>query len=206
MKKGTITFSRVNGSEDPNSPHIIELNKEQLKSGDHFSEQFDEVVNLKNGSIYRIDFSGEDLAGNIAKNILINNVTFDTSSPELSILTPSSNGFYSNISMAIEINELLLSGEIIFEQKGGTNDPLSPHKIELNSDQLKIGKHSSININSLTTLTSNAVYNIRLAGMDQAGNQGVSEEIANITFDEIPPDITIISPDPDSFINSKHWD
>ena len=203
MKKGTITFSRVNGSEDPNSPHIIELNKEQLKSGDHFSEQFDEVVNLKDGSIYRIDFSGEDLAGNIAKNILINNVTFDTSSPELSILTPPSNGFYSNISMAIEINELLLSGEIIFEQKGGTNDPLSPHKIELNSDQLKIGKHSSININSLTTLTSNAVYNIRLAGMDQAGNQGVSEEIANITFDEIPPDITIISPDPDSFINSK---
>ena len=67
MKKGTIIFTRMNGSEDPNSPHIIELAGDQLKFGDHFSEQFDNVVNLKDGSIYKIEFSGEDLAGNIAK-------------------------------------------------------------------------------------------------------------------------------------------
>ena len=203
MKKGTIIFTRMNGSEDPNSPHIIELTGDQLKFGDHFSEEFDNVVNLKDGSIYKIEFSGEDLAGNIAKSISINNVTFDTSSPELSILTPSVNGFYSDINMSIQINELLLSGEIIFEQNGGAKDPLSPHKIELINDQIKEGKHSGININSLTTLTSNAVYNIRIEGIDQAGNQGVSEEITNITFDEIPPEIAIISPEADSFINSK---
>ena len=144
---------------------------------------------------YKIEFSGEDLAGNVAKNISINNLTFDTSSPELTILTPSVNGFFSDINMSIQINELLLSGEIIFEQNGGAKDPLSPHKIELTNDQLKEGKHSGININSLTTLTSNAVYNIRIEGIDQAGNQGVSEEITNITFDEIPPEIAIISPE-----------
>ena len=130
-------------------------------------------------------------------------MTFDASSPELTILMPPANGFYSKINMAIQINELLLSGEIIFEQNGGANDPLSPHKIELSNDQIKEGKHSGININSLTSLTSNAVYNIRIKGIDQAGNQGVSEEITNITFDEIPPDIAIISPEPDSFISTK---
>ena len=203
MKKGAITITRVNGSEDPNSPHVIKLNGDQLKFGDHFSENFDEMIQLKDGSIYNIELSGEDLAGNVAKNILINNVKYDISLPVLSILAPPSNGFYSSMILSIEINELLLSGKIIFEQDGGTNDPLSPHKIELTKDQLTTGKHSDININSLISLTSNTVYNVRVEGIDQAMNQGVSERINSITFDKIPPDISIVSPDPDSFINSK---
>ena len=203
LKKGSISFTRINGNEDPNSPHIIELGGKQLIFGDHFSESFDEITKLKDGSIYKIEFSGEDLAGNVAKNILINNVTYDTSKPLLSILSPSSNGFYSNIEMGIEINELLLSGKIIFEQDGGVNDPLSPHKIDLSNDQLKRGNHSGININTLTSLTANTVYNVSIEGMDLAGNQGVSESINNITFDNIPPNISIVSPAPNSYINSS---
>ena len=203
LKKGNITFTRINGNEDPNSPHIINLSGKQLLMGDHYSEIFDEVIQLKDGSIYKIEFSGEDLAGNVAEKILINNVMYDTSKPLLTITDPSNEGFYSNIIMAIESNELLLSGKIIFEQEGGANDPLSPHNIDLSNNQLKPGKHSGININSLISLTANTVYNIRIEAIDLAGNQGVSQSINSITFDNVPPKIAIVSPEPESFINSK---
>ena len=202
MGKGKMTFTRIGGAEDPESPHVIELVGGRLKQGDHYEESFDGDMSLQDGSIYAIEFSGEDLAGNVAVNVSTNNITYDTFPPIMSVSKPAANGFYKQVLLDYELNEPLTSGKIIFERRGGTADPMSPHEIELSGDQLSAGQKSGININALTDLASNATYNVRVEGTDLAGNLGQSDEIMGVTFDNIEPEIAITSPAPDSYINN----
>ena len=201
MRKGKMIFSRTGGAEDPISPHIVELSGNRLKQGDHYEESFNNDVQLKDGSIYTIEFSGEDLAGNVAINVSVENITFDTSPPVIVINEPTANGFYNPVMLGYELNETLVSGKIILERRGGANDPMSPHEIALSNDQLLPGKKSDFLINTHTNLISNTTYNIRIEGQDMAGNMGKSLEITGVTFDDIPPDISVTSPAPDSYIN-----
>ena len=197
MGKANIVFTRTGGTEDPLSPHVVELTGDRLKFGDHISEPFDGDTKLIDGSVYSIEFSGEDLAGNVAVNISQKDITYDILPPEITITSPESGGFYSKINLAFELKETLEEGRIIFERQGGIDDPMSPHEIELNADQLKTGPKTGINISTLTSLTPNTTYSVRIEAIDLAGNNGNSEEITNVTFDNIPPDISITSPNVD---------
>ena len=201
MGNGKMIFTRTGGGEDPTSPHEIDLTGNRLKQGDHYEESFNNDVQLKDGSIYTIQFSGEDFAGNVAINVSVENITFDTSPPVIVINEPTANGFYNQVMLGYELNEILVSGKIILERRGGANDPMSPHEIALSNDQLLPGKKSDFLINTHTNLISNTTYNIRIEGQDMAGNMGKSLEIAGVTFDDIPPDISVTSPAPDSYIN-----
>ena len=198
--KGKMIFNRTGGAEDPTSPHEINLTGNRLKQGDHYEESFNNDVELKDGSIYTIEFSGEDIAGNVAINVSVENITFDTSPPVIVINEPTANGFYNQVMLGYELNETLISGKIILERRGGANDPLSPHEIALSNDQLLSGKKSDFLINTHANLMSNTTYNISIEGQDMAGNMGKSLEITGVTFDDIPPDISVTSPAPDSYI------
>ena len=198
--KGKMIFNRTGGAEDPTSPHEINLTGNRLKQGDHYEESFNNDVELKDGSIYTIEFSGEDIAGNVAINVSVENITFDTSPPVIVINEPTANGFYNQVMLGYELNETLISGKIILERRGGANDPLSPHEIALSNDQLLPGKKSDFLINTHANLMSNTTYNISIEGQDMAGNMGKSLEITGVTFDDIPPDISVTSPAPDSYI------
>lgn len=200
MGKGQITFTRSGGANDPNSPHMVELTGNRLKYGDHISESFDGDVTLKDGSIYTIELSGEDLAGNVAVPVSIKDITYDVSPPILTITSPTNGGFYNKVVTAYSLNEPLVSGRIVYERTGGASDNISPHHFDLNVDQLKTGNHGNI---SITGLASNAVYRMWIEGVDRAGNEGKSTEINGVTFDDIPPEIAITSPAPNAFINSK---
>ncbi|MBC8345563.1 MAG: hypothetical protein ISR82_04155 [Candidatus Marinimicrobia bacterium] len=202
MGKGKMIFTRTGGAEDPTSPHENELTEGRLKQGDHYQESFDNDVQLKDGSIYSIEFSGEDLAGNVAVNVSVENITFDTSPPIIVISQPKANGFYNQLMLDYELNEKLTTGQIVLERRGGTVDPMSPHKIDLVDDQLNTGQQLGIQINTLTNLVSNTTYNIWIEGQDVAGNVGKSKEITGVTFDNIPPDISVTFPEEDSYINS----
>ena len=57
MGNGKMSFIRTGGSEDPDSPHVVELSGERLKQGNHFEESFDTDIRLNDGTIYQIDFS-----------------------------------------------------------------------------------------------------------------------------------------------------
>lgn len=202
MGKGKIIFTRTGGMEDPENPHEIELTGDRLKQGSHYKEVFDSDINLNDGSIYTIEFSGEDMAGNVAVNVSLENITYDSSPPIVAVINPKSNGFYNQIALDYDLNETLLSGKIIFEHRGGIPDPMSPHEIELSENQLMPGQKIGININALTDLVSNATYNVSVTGIDLAGNEGNSEDNTGITFDNIPPEIAIISPTAESYIKS----
>ena len=90
MGKGLLVFTRINGSEDAKSPHIIELTGNQLKQGPHYDESFTDQLTLKDGSVYSITFSGQDMAGNIATDVSISNIVFDSVPPKISIVSPLS--------------------------------------------------------------------------------------------------------------------
>ena len=202
MGKGKISFTRTGGTEDPDSPHVVELSGQRLQQGDHFEESFDTDIGLNDGTIYQIGFSGEDLAGNEADEIRLDNIKYDISPPNIIVNQPLSNGFYNKVSLDFELNEQMKTGKIVFNRRGGEEDPMSPHEIDLKNDQLSVGQKTGININALTNLMSNVTYNIIVEGEDLAGNLGKSEEITGVTFDDIAPDIAITAPAVDSYINN----
>ena len=60
----------------------------------------------------------------------------------------------------------------------------------------------SLNLSQQLNLVSNAVYRIYIEGLDVAGNEGKSDMVESITFDNVPPEISITSPAVESFINA----
>ena len=110
--------------------------------------------------------------------------------------------FYNSINLDFSIDEDLSIGNIIVERTGGASDPSSPHKIDFTSEQLTKGQKTGIIIDQLTNLASNATYDIKIEATDIAGNNGVSNIINKVTFDDIPPEISITSPPSESFINN----
>ncbi|MEC7871559.1 MAG: Ig-like domain-containing protein [Candidatus Neomarinimicrobiota bacterium] len=202
MGKGKITFTRTGGSQDPQSPHIINLNGGRLSQGAQYDESFNDDIALKDGSVYTITFGAQDMAGNIATDISVQNIIFDSASPEITILSPQPSIFTNNLIVNYSLNEDLKSGKIRIERTGGPNDSSSPYELDLLEDQLKKNATIDFNISEQINLASNAVYKITVEGVDIAGNEGISDPIEDITFDDIPPDISIISPAVDSFINT----
>ena len=99
-------------------------------------------------------------------------------------------------------NEKLKSGKVVLERTGGPNDSSSPHEISLIDIQLQESSKISVDITQQANLVSNAVYRVSLVGLDIAGNEGISNVIDDVTFDDIPPEISVISPAAESFINS----
>ena len=142
------------------------------------------------------------MAGNIATDVSISNIVFDSSPPKISISIPKANNFYNSINLDFSIDEDLSIGNIIVERTGGASDPSSPHKIDFTSEQLTKGQKTGIIIDQLTNLASNATYDIKIEATDIAGNNGVSNIINKVTFDDIPPEISITSPPSESFINN----
>ena len=202
MGKSKITFTRTGGAQDPQSPHVVNLSGERLKQGAHYDESFENDIILKDGSVYSISFVAEDMAGNIADEVSVDNITYDSTGPEMVILNPKPSIFSNQINVDFSLNESLSSGKIIIERTGGPNDSSSPHEITLLDDQLIQSLKLTIDINQQVSLASNAVYKISVEGVDIAGNDGLSNIVENVTFDDIPPEISIISPDLDTFINS----
>ena len=202
MGKASITYTRTAGAQDPQSPHIINLTGARLQQGTRYDETFENEIILKDGSVYSISMLAEDMAGNVAEKITVDNITFDSTGPEITILSPSSSTFTNQLNVDFSLNEQLQKAKIILERTGGPNDSSSPHEINLVDTELAPASKTSIDINQQINLVSNAVYRISIEGVDIAGNKGVSNIVESITYDDIPPEISIISPNAETFINA----
>jgi hypothetical protein len=76
---------------------------------------------------------------------------------------------HSNI--RYELSENVMSGQILFEQTGGSDDPDTPHIAVLANDELMAGVHLAKKLTSLPELVDGAKYRLSMSAVDSAGNE-----------------------------------
>lgn len=89
LASGTITFTRTDGTEDANSPHVVTLTGDELNAGTRATSALTSAPTLVSGAIYTISFDGQDAAENNAITVSATDVTFQD--PTLSVEAPTEN-------------------------------------------------------------------------------------------------------------------
>ena len=83
-----IKIEHTDGLIDPSSPYTIELESNELLKGEYNDIYFVNSFSLNDGSIYNFTFNGFDKAGNKSNEIIINDITYDITSPTIEIDFP----------------------------------------------------------------------------------------------------------------------
>ncbi|MFQ6612928.1 MAG: Ig-like domain-containing protein, partial [Fidelibacterota bacterium] len=200
LLKGTITFSRTGGADDPGSTYTYNLTSGQLKQGEHNDVTLD--LPLQDGSIYSIAFSGEDLAGNQSEPVTVSDIRYDITAPVIQINQPMENTYYQELKLAFTVDEPLKTVDIILERRGGTADADSPRSVSLEKNLLSTGKHEDINLVELLHPVDGTTYNIKIESQDLAGNRAETVEILNLVYDISPPQLSIQAPIPGGYYNN----
>ena len=97
--------------EDPLSPHQIQFSGKMLNIGSHDSIDFNQYKLLSDSSIYDIELSAIDLAGNIAIPYKITDVLYDISEPIISEVYPPENSNINKDSVSYVLSEDIQFGE-----------------------------------------------------------------------------------------------
>ena len=91
-KSGTITWTRVSGNPDPNSPHVVNLASAELSYDTPYEDitltngHDAEEDSLVDGTYYSISWSAVDSADNASENIYITTpVLYDTTNPNVQL-------------------------------------------------------------------------------------------------------------------------
>jgi len=204
LKEAIITISQVSGPDDPNSPHVFDIPATYRFEGFYQEVNFEDKIFLVDGTSYEISIVVTDMAKNTAETIIISNVTFDTTPPVLSIISPLENSFYLDFLLEYNISEPLSFGRVDLQRVRGMYDSDSPYTVELENEELSILENNVIDLDQKLPLKSGAGYDMEISILDRAGNS--SDEkilIENITYDTIPPVIAILAPVLDDFFNYK---
>ncbi len=84
---GTVTWTKVGGNTDSNSPHIVSLSSSELDSTTTFSDYTltNVPTTLVSGSNYRITWSATDSAGNVSTDFISEPVYYDTTAPTVAL-------------------------------------------------------------------------------------------------------------------------
>ena len=107
LHKGTISWSQIGGVEDADAPHIVNLNGVELASGLHDSINLADMPSLRDGGIYTVIFSGLDRAGNIADSVIVSEVLYDFTDPEIVIEYPLPRSISNTTAMTYILSCLL---------------------------------------------------------------------------------------------------
>ena len=201
LLSGKIIFENIGGENDINSPHEIVLTGKQLSSGDHTLENFNNSLNLNNDSFYNIIFSGEDVAGNKAELVKLENMRFDNILPIADISIPLPSSIINNHEVSYTISENLIDGYAIWTQVSGNEDMLSPRRIKMKPNEMEEGERSTI-FAEPEPLISGAIYNLTLELIDEAGNVSLESIVNDLRFDLEPPQFSDIIPS-GGYYNSK---
>ena len=151
-------------------------------------------MTLVNGTVYTIEFNGQDIAGNQASTFSITGVTFDTSPPVFSNVSPSKDAKVKTANVGYTLDEQLASGSVTFTRTDGATDNNSPHTKSLTGNELNKGTKALSVLTNAPTLVDGAIYTIAFNGQDAAGNQATTISITGVTFDTTPPKFTNVSP------------
>ena len=194
LAEGNLVVTQSGGVFDSRSPHKIPLLNHEIKFGEYNNVQFVNGPNLQNGSIYTIEFSGKDFAGNEVRTSKVTNVLFDNEPPVVSLSKPVDAEQIKTTEISYMLSDNLSKGIITFEQTGGTTDLVSPHVVELSGSQLRQGPQIDIDMKLMDILADGARYTLSIQGWDRAGNESVITAVKDVLFDVLPPILAIHEP------------
>ena len=189
LKEGEVLIRRTGGALDSQSPWELSLGDEQLSVGSH-EINVSQQVQLTEGAIYSIELNGVDIAGNPSKptTATTTNIRYDTTPPILEIFEPVNDTYVNAMKLSFSINEPLQSGEIIVESEEGQQTVL------LSEDERKAGRKDSLDVTHRLQVISGNIYTIKMVGSDFAGNRSDTVSVNHVTFDSIPPVLSISRP------------
>ena len=170
MDRAVVKFEYSGGDYDLGSPHIYNIQGDDLKIGSHIIEP-EFIPELMEGTQFTLSINGEDLAGNPAEPAIVLGVVYDAYPPVLALNYPLPNSFINNSKISYSINESLLEATLIWEAVGGADDPNSPHKITFNEDEKKKGSYKDTVLTSQSILQDSTIYSVTFFGKDPAGNE-----------------------------------
>ncbi|MBC8322880.1 MAG: hypothetical protein H8E70_04875 [Candidatus Marinimicrobia bacterium] len=196
LANGQIVFTRTAGAVDIQSPHIVNLSGSRLLAGARGGKLPKEIIELINGATYKIEFMGEDLAGNLSAETKIDNITYDDEAPVVFLKAPTNNIHTNFLALDYLIGEDMTAGQIKIKV-----DNQKEIIIELAETQRLQGEYSQFIPTELAELKDGVTLDFELSGTDAAGNVSQPHRIENVKYDTTHPVIDIIKPVTDTAIN-----
>jgi chitodextrinase len=187
-----MTAVTANNGESVGNQHTVSLAGGELVN---LSQQTKTIPGLMDGNIYTLSASGLDIAGNELNENSNGNIVFDTTSPTVTIDSPSDNQVFNSVTdfsdIAFTTNEELKNGTYIrFTRTGGATDSGSPRTCNLSGLQLGSGAHDSLNLNDACagfSLVDGVTYRLDMHAIDLAGNTTDVMAKNGLTYDITAP-------------------
>lgn len=201
LTSGSLTITRTGGATDPTTTRTCTFVGTALNTGAHTINLSDTTnscssaqSDLVDGAEYSFVFAAANIDGP-ASPVTSTTVTFDTSVPAFSTITPTSTSTIDNVTSASDISyissEVLSSGSVTLTRTGGTTDDNSPHICTLVGTALGVGS-TILDLTDLanscesdvSNLINGTVYSILFEGTDLAGNTATPVTRSNVTFSD----------------------
>ena len=204
IEKGSIIWNQSGGEIDEKSPHVILLSKTEMMDSTYQNIDLVNMVTLKDGGIYQVQFTASDRAGNIADTINVYDILYDFTNPEILIEYPIPQSITNTTAISYNLSENIHKGEFRWVWIGGIEDTLAPYVAELSELEKKIGPHTETTLVNMPEVIENALYTISFIGEDRAGNKTLETFIPGLQYDFTPPELTWLSPNDGDAVNHKN--
>jgi len=203
-----LTFTRSGGSSDSGSPHVLVIDSEASGSDITLSIDGDDLgsttgatysgSDLVNGTVYTVKIEYQDEAQNTVASDDNTGITFDTSTVEPTLDSPTANqSIGQNFTVQYDQPETAYSStvKLTFTRTAGSADGDSPHVLEVDSETS--GDNKSLTINgadlggstgvSLSSggnaLVDDAIYTVKIEYQDLAQNTAADDQNSGVTYD-----------------------
>ncbi|MBM2819124.1 MAG: carbohydrate-binding protein [Nitrosarchaeum sp.] len=190
---GSITFARTGGLAD-GATHTYNFALGDNTTGAHSITRTvleTGFGNLVSGAIYTMAISATDAASNVASTISKTSLTYDTTAPIISSVTPASSSIVNGgFSASYTLSETVSSGTITFTRTGGLADSLT-HTYNFAAGDKISGAHSIprtvLEAGFGNPLVSRTIYNMTISATDAASNVATPVTKTGITYDTTGP-------------------
>ncbi len=176
---GSVVWTRTGGTADVN--HTQALTGAELTAGTKTNITLTNNPTLVSGAIYTVAFNCTDAAGNAATAVSSTNVTFDTTLPVISAVTPATGATVNSTSVSYTLSEICESGTITWTRTGGTADGSSPYTRALTGSELNAGTFTGTITNN-PTLVDGSIYSVAFNCSDRAGNAAAAVTSTGVTY------------------------
>ena len=182
LREATFTYTWLSGTVDPGSPHSMNLDPRKLQEGATNPYPLSPAPFLIDGATYKIEFSGNDRAGNIGNVAVRGSILYDITKPIITMLIPEPDKVIIGRKISYSTSENLEEGTLTWDRSGGNRDNNAPHTIQMEEGEKEAGDHDAIVLQNSTELLSSTTYTVTLRGTDPAGNESDPVRANNVDY------------------------